>query len=308
MVEQLDLNSVVVLLRVAEAGSFTVAAARLDMPKSTVSRKVAELEASLGTQLIRRTTRKLALTDAGAAFVEQAEAAMALLDAAQMAVSELQREPRGRLRVTATPQMGQRFLAPLVVEFMEQYPAVQVTLHLTDRHVDLLSERFDVALRAGVLPDSSLVAHRVALGSVSLVASPRYLAARGTPQTPSDLATHDLLLFASAGGQARRVWTLGRGDAAREVAVSGRLVADDWSVLTQAAVRGLGIARVPNILMQDELRRGDVVTVLDDFASEDMPLNLVHLGGRYVTSRTRAFIDFVRPRLADVLMPPPQAP
>ncbi len=304
MTGQLDLNAVMVLVRVVEAGSFRGAAARLGMPKSTVSRRVSELEASLGTQLLQRTTRKLALTDAGAAFVERAESAIAMLEAAQLAVSELQREPRGRLRVTATPQMGQLFLAPLVVDFLEAYPAVQVSLHLTDRHVDLLAERFDVALRAGPLPDSSLVAHRVTAGGVSLVASPSYLAARGTPRDPTDLAGHDCLVFASAGGQPRRVWTLGHGKQVREVAVSGRLVADDWQVLLQAAVRGLGIARVPDVLMRDELRRGDLVSVLHEFSPPATPLNLVHLGGRYVTPRTRAFIDFVRPRLANVLDAP----
>ncbi len=301
---QLDLNAVTVLVRVVEAGSFRGAAARLDMPKSTVSRKVAELEESLGTQLLERSTRKLALTDAGAAFVEQAEHALATIEAAQLAVSALQREPRGRLRVTATPQMGQWFLAPLVLEFLEAYPAVQVSLHLTDRHVDLLAERFDVALRAGPLPDSSLVAHRVASGGVSFVASPGYLAARGAPREPADLEGHDCLVYAGAGGQPRRVWTLGHGKELREIAVSGRLVADDWRVLLHAAVRGLGIARVPDALMGDELRRGDLVRVLKAFAPAATPLSLVHLGGRYVTPRTRAFIDFVRPRLATLLEAP----
>lgn len=302
MMAQLDLNAVMVLVRVVEAGSFRGAAARLGMPNSTVSRKVSELEASLGTQLLRRTTRKLALTDAGASFVEQAESAIATLEAAQLAVSALQREPRGRLRVTATPQMGQLFLGPLVVAFLEAYPAVQVSLHLTDRHVDLLAERFDVALRAGPLPDSSLVAHRVSSGGVSLVASPGYLAARGTPRDPADLEGHDCLVFASAGGQPRRTWTLRHGKDLREVAVSARLVADDWQVLLQGAVRGLGIARVPDALMRSELRRGDLVSVLDAFSPAETPLNLVHLGGRYVTPQTRAFVDFVRPRLARVLL------
>lgn len=302
MLGQLDLNAVMVLVRVVEAGSFRGGAARLGMPPSTVSRKVSELEASLGTQLVQRTTRRLALTDAGASFVEQAESAIATLEAAQRAVVELQRAPRGRLRVTATPEMGRSYLAPLVVAFLEAYPAVQVSMHLTDRHVDLLGERFDVALRAGPLPDSSLVAHRVTAGGVSLVASPGYLAARGTPREPADLEGHECLVFASAGGQPRRTWVLGHGKERREVAVSGRLVADDWQVLLQAAVRGLGIARVPDVLVRAELERGELVTVLEGFAPGETPLNLVHLGGRYVTPRTRAFIDFVRPRLARMLL------
>ena len=141
------------------------------MPKTSVSRKVAELEDRLGAQLLHRTRRTISLTDAGAAFVEEAELAIARLEAAEQAVSQLQREPRGRLRVTTTIPLGQVFLAPLVAEFLALYPAVEVTPHLTDRHVDLVSERFDVALRTGVLADSSLVAVLVGASVYRLVAS-----------------------------------------------------------------------------------------------------------------------------------------
>ncbi len=296
-----DFNAALVLVRVVQAGSFRGAAKVLGLPKTSVSRKVAELEERLGARLLNRTTRKLSLTDAGAAFAEQAEGAIARLEAAEQAVSELQREPRGRLRVTATVTLGQQLLAPLIAEFLLAHPAVEVTVQLTDRHVDLVAERFDVALRTGALPDSSLVAVPVGSGSWRLAASPRYLASHGTPQKPADLASHHCLLFARAGVAARGTWPLGKARRVREVAVTGRLVADDLVVLREAAVRGLGIARLPAMLLEEAFRGGTLVAVLDDHAPPPVPLQLVHLGGRHMPPRTRAFLEFVRPRLAQLI-------
>jgi len=295
---QLDLNAALVLLRVVRAGSFRSAATQLGMPKTSVSRKVAELEEYLGAQLLQRTTRTLSLTDAGAAFLERAEGAIEQVEAAEHAVSELQRAPRGRLRVTATVAFGQALLAPLLADFLHAYPEVQVTLHLTDRQVDLVAERFDVAVRVGALADSSLVAHRVGGSVVRLFASPRYLEAHGTPRRPLDLARHNCLLIAKAGLAPRATWPLGKGKRVREVSVAGRLVVDDFIVLREAAVRGLGIARLPEVHAREALQSGALVSVLDAYAPPEMPMHLVHLGGRHLPPRTRALIEFLRPRLA----------
>lgn len=295
---QLDLNAALVLVRVVQAGSFRAAATQLGIPKTSVSRKVAELEEYLGAQLLLRTTRSLALTDAGAAFVEQAEGAIARFAAAEQAVSEQQREPRGRLRVTATVTVGQTLLAPLLAEFLQAYPAVEVSLHLTDRHVDVIAERFDVALRIGPLSDSSLVAQHVVSTGLLLFASPRYLQKHGTPRTPADLSAHNCLRFAKTGVAVRDTWPLGKGKRVKDVNVSGRLVADDWGVLREAAIRGLGIARIPAIVAREPVRKGALVSVLDEYAPPAMPLHLVYFAGRHLPPRTRAFIDFMRPRLA----------
>lgn len=297
----MDLNAVLALVKVVEQGSFRGAAKVLDMPKSTVSRKIAELEAHLGVQLLQRSTRKLSLTDAGAAYVDHAAAAIAQLESAELALSEVQRTPRGRLRVTATPQMGQSFLAPLVMEFLRAYPEVEVSMHLTDRHVDLIAERFDVALRAGELPDSTLVAHRLGAGTVRVVGSPEYLHAHGAPTTLADLAGHVCLIATNSVGANRGVWRFGEGRSARDVAIAGCLSADDFVVLRAAAERGLGLARLPDLLVRDSLRAGALVSVLDEFAPPVTPLHLVHLGGRYVTPRTRAFLEFMKPRLIALL-------
>lgn len=301
MVGQIDLNAMLVLVRVVQEGSFRNAARALGMPKTTVSRKVAELEEHLGAQLLHRTTRTLSLTDAGAAFVDEAEGAIARLEAAQAAVTELQREPRGQLRVTTTVPLGQAILAPIVVEFLEAYPSVEVMLHLTDRPVDLVAERFDVALRTGALADSTLMARLVVSGGYRVVASPGYLARCGTPERPADLARHSCLRFTRLGAAVRTTWPFGTGKRAVEVPVSGRLVSDDFVSLRTAAESGLGIARLPALLVHASLRAGRLVSVLDAFATPPTPLHLVYVGGRHLPSRTRAFLDFVEPRLSRAL-------
>ena len=293
----LDLNATLVLVRVAQAGSFRSAARLLGMPKTSVSRKVAELEEQLGAQLLHRTTRKLSLTDAGRAFVEEAEAALAHLEAAEHAVSELQREPRGRLRVTTTVPLGQLFLGALIAEFLEAHPAVEVTLHLMDRSVDMVAERYDVAVRTGPLPDSSLVANLVGTSVYRLVAAPRYLERRGGLTKPADLAMHECLRFVKTGSAPRTTWSFGKTGRRIEVSVAGLFVADDFSVLREAAVLGLGIAWLPSPVVREAIRAKRLVSLLESYAPPGTPVHVVHLGGRHLPPRTRAFIDFVQARL-----------
>jgi DNA-binding transcriptional LysR family regulator len=298
---QFDLNGALVLVRVVQAGSFRAAAERLGMPKTTVSRKVSELEAQLGVQLLLRTTRKLSLTDAGLAFVEEAEAAIARLEAAQEAVTELQREPRGRLRITTAVSIGELFLAPVLSQFLEAFPSVEVVLLLSDRIVDLVEERFDVAIRAGHLRDSSLIARRIGSASDRVVASPDYLTRHGTPQRPSDLSSHACLRFSRSGMEVRSSWPFGTGARSSEVTVSGRLVSDDFVVLRTAAEQGLGIARLPGLLAHEAIQAGRLVPLLDDQATPPTPVQLVLPKGTRLPASTRAFIDFVQPRLTQAL-------
>jgi DNA-binding transcriptional LysR family regulator len=298
---QLDLNAARVLVRVVQEGSFRDAARALGMPKTTVSRKVAELEEQVGAQLLQRTTRTLALTDAGAAFVEEAEGAIARFEAAEAAVTELQREPRGKLRVTTTVPIGELFLGPIVCAFLQAYPEVEVMLHLTDRPVDLVAERFDVAIRAGALPDSTLVARLLNSGAYRIVASPAYLEAHGTPSTPAELTGHSCVRFAKLGAAARTTWPFVNGKREIEVPIRGRLVSDDFVVLRHAAEQGLGIARLPSVVAHDAIRAGRLIRVLDDYAPPPTPLHLVYVGGRHLPPRTRAFLEFVQPRLSAAL-------
>jgi len=298
---QYDLNAALVLVRVVQMGSFRGAAGALGMPATTVSRKVAELEEQLGAQLLHRTTRRLSLTAAGAAFVEEAEAAFARLETAVAAVTEHQSVPRGTIRVTTTVPLGERLLAPIVAEFLEAYPSLDVLVHLTDRAVDLGAERFDVAIRAGTLPDSSLVARLVGQSTYRVVASPAYLARHGTPRRPSDLSSHACLRFTKSGTAVRTTWPFGKGKRAVEVPVGGRLVSDDFVVLRKAAERGLGVARLPIVVVHEAIRAGTLVSLLESYAPPPTPLHILHAGGKHVPPRTRTFIDFVHPRLAKAI-------
>jgi DNA-binding transcriptional LysR family regulator len=293
-----DMNAAVVLVQVAHSGSFRGAALILGMPKSSVSRKVAELEARLGVQLLRRSTRHVALTDAGVAYVEAAQAAVAHLEAAEQAVSHQQREPQGRIRITAPAPLAHTVLTSLLAEFLQRYPKVEIQLQLSYRVVDLLAERFDIALRYGALPDSSLVA--VALGNAGhrIVASPGYLAAHGTPQTPAELALHSCLLFGADGASLRTTWPLMAGKRPIGVAVRGPFATDDRLALRAAALGGLGLAHLPEPMVADDIACGALVPVLTTFTTTTTPFHLVHAGERHLPARTRALIDFLVERLS----------
>lgn len=294
----MDINAALVLVRVAQAESFRGAAKVLDMPKTSVSRKVAELEARLGVQLLRRTTRRIALTDAGVAYVDAAQSAIATLEAAEDAVSQHQRELQGRIRVTAPAPFGQGKLTELITEFLLAHPRVEVQLHMTYRPVDLLTERFDVALRYGNLPDSSLMAIALSTTQHVVVASPTYLAKAGTPQSPAELSAHDCLVFASENPSLRSTWTLLSGKRKTEVQVQGRFAADDLQALRTAALDGLGIARLPAQVVAADVASGALVAVLQGYTSVPTPLHLVHAGERFLPARTRTFIDFLVERLS----------
>ena len=291
------MNAAIVLVRVAQLGSFRGAAKSLGMPKTSVSRKIAELEARLGAQLLRRTTRHVALTDAGVVYVEAAQAAIANLEAAEDAVSKQQREPHGRVRVTAPAPFGQSVLTALLSEFLIIYPKVEVQLHITYRQVDLLTERFDIALRYGVLPDSSLTAILLGEAEQRIVASPSYLKKHGEPKTPAELAEHNCLLFGAENATMRATWTLWSGKRKLEVPVRGRLSTDDLIAIREAARGGLGIARLPEPSIADDLRTGALTQLLPAYTSAASPLHLIHPGGRFLPPRTRVLIDFLKQRL-----------
>ncbi|CAM3202654.1 LysR family transcriptional regulator [Corallococcus sp. ZKHCc1 1396] len=286
----MDLNELLVFARVVQAGSFTAAARGLRMPKSTVSRKVSELEERVGAQLLQRTTRKLNLTEVGRTYYAHCERIVAEAEAAELAVTRLQAGPHGLLRVT-TP-LSVNFLAPLVSRFLERYPEVQLELLCTDRAVDLMAEGFDLAVRAGRLPDSSLMARR--LGDIArvVVASPAYLQEKGAPRTPADLGKHDCLLFGTA--LEGHVWTLHAGGRAVEVKVSGRLVVNEPDMLHAVTVAGSGVALVPGLNCVEDLAAGRLQRVLPDWSSTGAPVHAVYPPTRHHVPKVMAFVDFLR--------------
>ncbi|MGB1016019.1 MAG: LysR family transcriptional regulator [Nannocystaceae bacterium] len=286
-----EIAEITAFLAVVEARSYGAAARSLSVSKSTVSRRVAQLEDKLGVRLLQRTTRKLALTELGHAYHEQVVAALGNLNQAAAAVREHQSTPRGYLRVTAPVDLG-GWLPQLITEFQVAYPEVVVEVELTQRKIDLVGEGFDLGIRAGALRDSTLIARRVCSLTSILVASPGYLAAHTTPKRPSDLPRHTFVLFhrAQQRGQSRLVLRGRRGQ--REVQVRGQLIAADFNFVRDAAVAGAGIALIPNLLVQQALARGELMRVLPAWDSDISPIHLVYPTRAYVPAKLRAFLDF----------------
>ena len=289
-----DLSEIGVFVKVVATGSFSQAARDLGLPKSTVSRKVSQLEERLGARLLQRTTRKVALTEVGAMYHERCARILPELEDAERAVTELQDVPRGLLRIAAPSRFG--MLGPVVAEFLSLYPDVKVEVVCSDRVVDLIEEGFDVAIRAGSLADGSLVARRL-MESIPhfLVASPAYVTRRGSPGEPSELARHDCLIF--GGARDPRTWRFRKSGRQVDVTVAGRATINDFQLLRQSALAGHGIARLPAQVACDDLRTGRLVRVIDDWQTAEVPLSLVYPSTRHLSPKVRAFIDLARQRL-----------
>ncbi len=302
----MDLNDVAVFVQVVRAGSFTGAARELDMQKSSVSRKVSALEERLSTRLLQRTTRKLHLTDEGRTFFEYAERAVSAIDEAQLALLGMHAAPRGLLRITAPLNFG--FLGPIVAAFLQANPDVEIEMSCSDRVVDLVDERFDLAIRAGPLPDSALIARRLGSLPKSLFASPAYLAREGTPTTPEALASHACLAF----GASKRASFVLLGQAARrEISFVPRLVANDYDLLRAATLAGLGIALLPTPDCERALRDGELEILLPEWSSEETPLHAVYPSTLHLSTAVRAFVDHLieeMPKYTEPDRSPPVAP
>lgn len=295
----LDLNDVAVFVQVVRCGSFAEAARRLGIPPNTLSRRVQQLEAHLGTRLMQRSTRKLSLTSAGQDFHDRcAESVEGLIDAGQSLLSR-NAAPSGLVRVAAPADFFDFFPVEWLAEFLAEYPQVRVDFVLSDARADLIADRIDVAIRGGVLEDSAFFARRVLdAGLDGLVASPAYIAARGTPATLQDLAAHDCLVFAHPSGRA--TWSLLTDDGTNaEVQVAGRLSGNTVQVLRKAALAGLGIALLPSTMTRRELRAGLLVPVLPQFHRKGHGVHLVYASRRHLPSAVQAFIALLADKLGD---------
>ena len=283
------------LLAAVDGGSLSAASRALNTPLPTISRRVSDLEAHLGAQLLVRTSRKLILTEAGEAFVGAARRLLDDLGDAERAASGEYRAPRGELLVTAPIMFGKLHVAPIVHAFLAAYPDVAVRLMLSDANVDIAESHIDVAVRVGQLPDSELVARQVGYIHWMLCASPEYLARRGVPETPEALADHDCIAFEWL--QNRRVWRIGAGASARSVTINPRFSVNTADAVIDAAAAGLGIARVMSYQAASCVDTCALVPVLADLGYEPLPVHLVHRRQRSQPLKLRAFLDFVAPRL-----------
>ena len=294
----LEPNDLVLFAKVVDEGSFSRAADRLGVPKSTVSRRVAALEAQLGEQLLRRTTRKLILTDFGRAVLEHAHHVVEDVAAAESLAQHRQVEPSGRLRVSMPNDMANLVLAPLLAEFVLRYPAVTLEVDLSSRLVDLIAENFDVAIRMGELrDDATLAARRIATFTSSLYAAPAYVARRGVPAEPEALMEHDALHLLARTGDPH-VWTLVRGESRWEGIPPGRATANSPELLMRMALAGAGIAIIHEAFALPRVERGELVQVLPDWTTPPIAASAVFPGRRLMPAHTRAFVDALAAKFA----------
>ncbi len=285
----MNLDRLTVFEAVARTSSFTAAARELRVPKSSVSRAVARLEAELGVQLFFRTTRQVAPTAAGAALHERVAPLLRQLSTAIGTLPEREEEPSGELRVTAPVDLGVLFLADVVTRYTTRYPNVSVSLHLTGRVVDLVAEGFDVALRvASKLADSTLVVRRVAPVVVRMYASPLYLARRGTPRSEADLAGHDWVVFRSGPQRLRMA-----PPQASAIEPRGRIVADDLLFVRDAVRAGAGVGILPSFVAEPDVLAGTLVRVLPRHESTTGHLHVVTPAAKQVPRKVAAFRDLV---------------
>ncbi|MDB4975111.1 MAG: transcriptional regulator [Myxococcaceae bacterium] len=293
-----DLRGLVVFAEVVDGKSFARAAAHLGMTRSAVSKHVAQLEAQLGVQLLSRTTRKLSLTEVGERVYAASKSVRESAELAREAAHTHQGVVEGTVRVTAPVGLGRTYLVPLARELMALHPRLEISLILSDSYMDLVEQRIDVALRVGRALDSTLVARRIAAVSAVFCASPKYLAEHGTPRRPSDLQAHAHQWMQHLPSPESGRVTLTRAGRSAQVRATGRLACNDGPTLVEAAVMGLGIVFGPDFEVGHEVRAGRLVRVLTGWTTPPMVLHAVSPPRRHVSSKVRAFVDFVSDRFS----------
>jgi DNA-binding transcriptional LysR family regulator len=293
-----NLDDVAVFARVVEAGSFTKAAKALGVPVSTVSRKVSRLEDDLKVRLLQRTTRKLSLTEPGRLYYERVSRSLAELDCAEKMLQEIQETPRGVLRMTAPVEPT--VVIDLVVEFLREYSEVRVEIDFTNRVVDLIEEGYDLAVRAGRLPDSSLIAHKLGEGQLHIVASPGYINRRGLPESVEDIKEHCCVLMGRS--VMNPSWSL-HNKAGKKVTVpvNARLVVNHLEAVRDAALAGLGLALLPEVYCDDEIEDGRLVHVLPELSLDAGAMWVVYPSRQHLAPTVRAFVDFAKANAGRVL-------
>jgi LysR family transcriptional regulator, regulator for bpeEF and oprC len=291
-----DLRTLAIFVKVAERRSFVRAAADLGITQSGVSNAIKRLEEQTGTLLLARTTRRVSLTEDGAAFFERCRHALADIEEAELVLKEARLKPSGNLRVDMSVAFGRLKMVPLLSAFQAEYPDVRLSLTFTDRYIDLVEEGVDIAVRLGVLQDSSLIARRLTAAQFELVATPDYFAKHGRPKTLDDLAKHNCLAFTSRDTRLTRDWQFLVGERETAVTPRGNMSFSDGGALCEAACAGYGLAQMHDYYLDSEIARGKLIAVLDKFKPKANPIWLVYPPTRHLTPKVRAFVDFMTAR------------
>ncbi len=286
-------------VQVVEAGSFTAAARKLGVPKSTLSRQVTRLEEEFGARLLQRTTRKLNLTETGRAYYERCRDALTTLYEADREARDASDEPRGNLRVTLPFDFARDFMAPALREFRERYPQISVSLIVTQRSLDLIDEQIDVALRGGQMPDSDFVSRKLNTSGIVLCASPEYIRRRGMPETWEELEQHDTLGL-SPNGRPGFIPFQGP-DGPKHLPKNPWLVASEWGVLLRAALDGTGIAPMLDLGAGPHIDSGALVRVLPEYAIVGGALYAIYPSRHHLSRKVRVFVDFIAEHISPQL-------
>ncbi len=294
----MDLNEIVIFIKVVQAGSFTEAAKQLAMPNSTVSSKISSLEKRLGTTLIRRTTRRLSITPAGDAYFKKCLTGFEEIKSGEDEIVAIQSEPHGLLRITAPVELGSNVLPSVVADYSRRYPKVSVEVILTDRRVELLAENVDLAVRAGRMKDSSLIVKKLGQSIFVPFASPKYLKRAGKIEHPRDLRQHDCLHFTPLGSE---MWQLVGSHGTLHILVPGRVVINDLNMIKSLAVSGAGIALLPPYICRNELASNKLVPVLPGWTTVPSPVHFVYPAQRFVSAKLSAFVALATDPIREAL-------
>jgi DNA-binding transcriptional LysR family regulator len=285
------LDAMNVLVKVVASGSFSEAARRLGVTRSAISKAITQLEQDLGARLLDRTTRRVVPTEAGLAYYERCLAILAQIAETEAQISQLHDEPKGVLKVNGPMSFGTLYLGRAVADFMERYGDLKVELTLTDRMVDPLEEGVDVTVRIGAMVDSSLIARKISSARIVLVASPDYINRHGAPETPQDLVSHHCLHYGHSTTVPR--WNLTEKGQPVTVPITACLSSNNGDTLRDAAVKGIGIARLPSFIISADLAAGRLVALLADYPPPEVTIHALYAPNRFLAAKTRLFIDFL---------------
>lgn len=291
-----QLGAMRVFIRVVQTGSFSAAGREQNTSQATISKKVAALEAKLGVKLLTRSSRDLSLTQVGAEYYEKCVAIISELDEAEAKARSQLASPKGVIRITAPVVFGRLVLAPIMAEFLSIYPDIKVDLALSDKHVDLITEGVDVAIRAKQLEDSSLVARHLFDNPMLLVASPDYLALQGEPKEPTELKQHNCLVYSRL--KTVNVWYFDYQDQNFTIPVRGNFQSDNGDVILELALTGVGLAVLPIWMVDEHLKSGRLKQIMSDYVAKPLPFNAIYPQSRYIPLKVRCFVDFIKQKLS----------
>jgi DNA-binding transcriptional LysR family regulator len=288
-----DLRALAIFVKVAERLSFVRAATELGITQSGVSNAISRLENEIGTPLLARTTRRVSLTEHGAAYFERCRQALAELEEAELVLKNAQLRPSGNLHIDVPVVFGRLKVAPLLGAFQARYPDISVRMTFNDRNVDFIDEGIDASIRFGVLQDSSLIARRLSSAKLSVVGAPAYFAKFGRPKRVEDLARHNCLAFTFRETRQARAWRFTRGGVETAVNPKGNISLSDGVAVCDAACAGRGLAQLQDFFIDEPIARGQLVSILDKFAPAPQPIWVVYPQARHLSPKVRVFVDFM---------------